>query len=99
MPPQDERARLIKGWNRAAEGWARQQLSFDRVAAPVAQRMVDLADLQPGERVLELASGLGDTGLVAAAKVGRPDRSCSATLRRRCSIACASAPAGSRTSR
>lgn len=70
MPPQDERARLIKGWNRAAEGWARQQLAFDRVAAPVAQRMVDLAELQPGERVLELASGLGDTGLVAAAKVG-----------------------------
>lgn len=70
MPPQDERARLIKGWNRAAEGWARQQLAFDRAAAPVAERMVDLAQLQPGERVLELASGLGDTGLVAAAKVG-----------------------------
>lgn len=70
MPPQDERARLIKGWNRAAEGWARQQLAFDRAAAPVASRLVDLADLKPGERVLELASGLGDTGLVAAAKVG-----------------------------
>jgi SAM-dependent methyltransferase len=70
MAPHDERARLIKGWNRAADGWARQQLAFDRVAAPVAARMVDLAELQPGERVLELASGLGDTGLVAAAKVG-----------------------------
>ncbi|MBO9534649.1 MAG: methyltransferase domain-containing protein [Solirubrobacteraceae bacterium] len=70
MPPQDERARLIKGWNRAAEGWARQQLAFDSAAAPVAARLVDLAELQPGERVLELASGLGDTGLVAAAKVG-----------------------------
>ncbi len=62
--------RLIKGWNRAAAGWGRQQLAFDRAAAPVAQRIVDLAALQPGERVLELASGLGDTGLVAAAKVG-----------------------------
>jgi SAM-dependent methyltransferase len=70
MTPQDERARLIKGWNRAADGWARQQLAFDRAAAPVAARMVDLADLGPGEKVLELASGLGDTGLVAAAKVG-----------------------------
>ena len=70
MPPQDERAALVKGWNRAAEGWARQQLAFDRAAAPVASRMVELADIEPGSRVLELASGLGDTGLVAAAKVG-----------------------------
>ncbi|MDO9355165.1 MAG: methyltransferase domain-containing protein [Solirubrobacteraceae bacterium] len=70
MPPQDQRAALVKGWNQAAEGWARQQLAFDRAAAPVASRIVELARLEPGERVLELASGLGDTGLVAAAKVG-----------------------------
>jgi SAM-dependent methyltransferase len=70
MPPQDQRAELVKGWNRAADGWARQQLAFDRAAAPVASRLVDLAQLKPGDRVLELASGLGDTGLVAAAKVG-----------------------------
>ncbi len=70
MPPQDQRAALVKGWNRAADGWARQQLAFDRAAAPVASRLVELARLEPGNRVLELASGLGDTGLVAAAKVG-----------------------------
>ncbi|MDQ8043239.1 MAG: methyltransferase domain-containing protein [Solirubrobacteraceae bacterium] len=70
MPPHDQRAALVKGWNRAADGWARQQLAFDRAAAPVASRLVDLAELEPGMKVLELASGLGDTGLVAAAKVG-----------------------------
>ncbi len=72
MPPQDERAALVKGWNRAAEGWARQQLAFDSITAPVTSRLVDLAEIVPGSRVLELASGLGDTGLVAAAKAG-PD--------------------------
>ncbi|MBJ7471181.1 MAG: methyltransferase domain-containing protein [Solirubrobacteraceae bacterium] len=70
MPPQDERAALVKGWNRAAEGWARQQLAFDSITAPVTSRLVELAQIAPGSRVLELASGLGDTGLVAAAKVG-----------------------------
>ena len=70
MPPQDHRAELVKSWNRAADGWARQQLAFDRAAAPVASRLVELAQLGPGDRVLEIASGLGDTGLVAAAKVG-----------------------------
>jgi len=70
MSLHDERALLVKGWNRAADGWARQQLSFDRAAAPVTERMLQCARLQPGMRVLELASGLGDTGLVAAAQVG-----------------------------
>jgi ubiquinone/menaquinone biosynthesis C-methylase UbiE len=32
--------------------------------------MLDAASLQPGERVLELAAGLGDTGLLAAELVG-----------------------------
>ncbi len=70
MTPHDERARLVKQWNRAADGWARQQLVFDSAASPVASRMVDLAALGPGMNVLALAAGLGDTGLVAAAKVG-----------------------------
>ncbi|MFT4035147.1 MAG: methyltransferase domain-containing protein [Patulibacter sp.] len=70
MPPQDERARLIKGWNRAAAGWARQQLTFDAASSPVTEAMIATAQLQPGERVLELGSGLGATGLVAAAQVG-----------------------------
>lgn len=70
MPPQDERAALVKGWNRAAEGWARQQLAFDSFTAPVTSRIVEIAQIEPGMRVLELASGLGDTGLVAAAKAG-----------------------------
>lgn len=70
MSLHDKRALLVKGWDRAAEGWARQQLSFDRAAAPVTERMLQCARLEPGMRVLELASGLGDTGLVAAAQVG-----------------------------
>lgn len=66
----DDRARIVKMWNRAAEGWARHQLAFDTAASPVAARLVENARLQPGMRVLELASGLGDTGLLAAATVG-----------------------------
>lgn len=65
-----DRSEIIQNWDRAAEGWARQQLAFDRAAAPVAAKLVEFAQLHPGARVLELASGLGDTGLLAAATVG-----------------------------
>jgi SAM-dependent methyltransferase len=70
MALHDERAALVKGWNRAAEGWARQQLSFDAAASPVAEAMIAAAELRQGDSVLELGSGLGATGLIAAAKVG-----------------------------
>src|ERR671931_2561553 len=32
--------------------------------------MVDAIDPQPGQRILEIAAGLGDTGLLAAERVG-----------------------------
>lgn len=70
MALHDERAALVKGWNRAAEGWARQQLAFDAASSPVTEQMLKLAALEPGQGVLELGAGLGATGLVAAAQVG-----------------------------
>jgi SAM-dependent methyltransferase len=36
------------------------------MSAPVTQWMLDALSLEPGERVLELAAGLGETGLLAA---------------------------------
>jgi SAM-dependent methyltransferase len=42
--------------------------------------MVDLLDPKPGERVLELAAGLGDTGFLAAARVGPSGRVLSSDL-------------------
>jgi ubiquinone/menaquinone biosynthesis C-methylase UbiE len=60
------RADSREGWERAAEGWGR---AADRVhdwAVGVSATMVDAVALQPGDRVLELAAGPGDTGFMAA---------------------------------
>lgn len=38
---------------------------FSAATDPVARRLVDLLDPKPGEQVLELAAGPGDTGLLA----------------------------------
>ncbi|MDQ3724516.1 MAG: methyltransferase domain-containing protein [Actinomycetota bacterium] len=62
-------------WGGAAEHWAR-AAEKDEVgaAADAAAWMLEAADLQPGERVLEVAGGAGRVGLQAASAVG-PDGS------------------------
>ncbi len=60
------RKQSIERWERAAPGWASQRARWQRDTAPVSFRMVELADPQPGQTVLELACGAGDTGLLAA---------------------------------
>jgi SAM-dependent methyltransferase len=56
----------LAGWEAAAPGWARQQETIRGFGAPVSAWMLDAVSLQPGQRVLELAAGLGETGMLAA---------------------------------
>jgi SAM-dependent methyltransferase len=62
----DWREENIARWDSAAPGWTATREAFQRVALPVSQWMVEAIHPQPGHRVLELAAGLGDTGLLAA---------------------------------
>jgi SAM-dependent methyltransferase len=63
---EEERERLLDGWEQASAGWGRQADSILEFGMPVARWMLEHADLQPGERVLELAAGPGDVGFMAA---------------------------------
>jgi ubiquinone/menaquinone biosynthesis C-methylase UbiE len=60
------RASSLDGWEEAAPGWVRRQEAIRALGAPVSRWMLDAASLKPGERVLELAAGLGETGMLAA---------------------------------
>ncbi len=64
--PEAHRDASLEGWEAAAPGWVRRQEQIRNWSAPVSQWMVQAADPQPGERVLELAAGVGETGLLAA---------------------------------
>lgn len=59
-------------WNAVAAGWARRRAYVWDVSHGVGERLVDLLDPKPGETVLELAAGPGDTGFAAATRIG-PD--------------------------
>jgi SAM-dependent methyltransferase len=56
----------LQGWEEAAAGWVRSQEQIRAFGAPVSHWMLDAVAPQPGQRVLELAAGLGETGLLAA---------------------------------
>jgi ubiquinone/menaquinone biosynthesis C-methylase UbiE len=54
----------------AAEFWRQYDAVESRLTAPLSERMLDLAGLRPGMRVLDLASGRGEPALRAAQRVG-----------------------------
>lgn len=56
----------LEGWEEAAAGWVRRHDLMRSYAAPVSHWMLDALSLQPGQRVLELAAGIGETGMLAA---------------------------------
>jgi SAM-dependent methyltransferase len=56
----------LQGWEEAAAGWVRSQDAIREFGAPVSHWLLDAVAPQPGQRVLELAAGLGETGLLAA---------------------------------
>jgi len=57
---------LMERWERAARGWSARADEIRDFGMPVSAWMIDQLRLQPGQRVLELAAGPGDTGFMAA---------------------------------
>ncbi len=57
-------------WNNAAPGWKQMWAGLDRAAQHVSDRLVELAKIKPGDRVLDIATGSGEPGITAARKVG-----------------------------
>jgi len=68
--PNAYREASLRGWEEAATGWVRSERMLREFGAPVSSWMIDAIAPAPGERVLELAAGLGETGLLAAELVG-----------------------------
>jgi SAM-dependent methyltransferase len=66
------RAQLRGMWATVADGWAEHADYVDARGAQATEKMLELAEPRPGERVLELACGAGSVGLAAAGRVA-PD--------------------------
>jgi ubiquinone/menaquinone biosynthesis C-methylase UbiE len=64
--PDEQRAGILDGWEHAAAGWGRRAQRVRDWGMPVSTWMIEQLSLQPGQRLLELAAGPGDTGFLAA---------------------------------
>jgi SAM-dependent methyltransferase len=53
-------------WARAAAGWEKRADWFRQQTMPVSAWLVDAVDPQPGQTILDLGAGIGDTGFLAA---------------------------------
>ena len=57
-------------WNGAATGWRRWSDLIDGAASGISERLVELAGVEPGSRVLDVAAGYGEPSLTAARRAG-----------------------------
>ena len=64
--PDTQRSEALEHWERAAVWWEKRAWEIREHGMPVSMWMIRQLGLQPGQRLLELAAGPGDTGLLAA---------------------------------
>jgi ubiquinone/menaquinone biosynthesis C-methylase UbiE len=67
---EDYRQASLNIWDEMAAGWEDDRRSNWESSRVVGEWLVDALDPQPGETILELAAGVGDTGMAAAARLG-----------------------------
>ena len=59
-----------QSWDSVAAGWSRWWATIEKGAQRVSDRLVELADIQPGHKVLDVATGIGEPCVTAARRVG-----------------------------
>jgi ubiquinone/menaquinone biosynthesis C-methylase UbiE len=56
-------------WDSVAEGWKEWWQTVEVAAQKVSDRLVELAQIKPGQKVLDLATGIGEPTITAARKL------------------------------
>ena len=64
------RSRQRQDWDTASQGWRDWNELIDAFTGPVSKRLVELAGIEAGDRVLDVAAGYGEPSLTAAKVVG-----------------------------
>jgi len=70
LDPEKFKSSQRQGWDSVAEGWKKWWKVIEEGAQPVSDRMVELAGIRQGHRVLDVATGIGEPAVTAARKVG-----------------------------
>lgn len=68
--PIDYKKALRQEWDMAAEGWEKWWDTIEKGSQKVSARLIELAEVKKGGRVLDIATGLGEPTVSAAVFVG-----------------------------
>jgi ubiquinone/menaquinone biosynthesis C-methylase UbiE len=63
-----------RDWNSTAAGWKKWQPISENAARTATETMLNMAGIQLGDRVIDFATGLGDTAVACARRVGPTGR-------------------------
>src|SRR6266571_2095603 len=74
------RRAAFDAWEAMAPGWERRREYLREFSEEIAAWMVARLDPQPGQTILELGAGTGETGFAAARKIGDSGRLISTDL-------------------
>lgn len=70
----DPRQAAFEQWNAVAPAWESGRHQLFEMVRPVSEWLVDAIDPQPGQTVLEVTAGPGETGFLAARRLGPEGR-------------------------
>jgi ubiquinone/menaquinone biosynthesis C-methylase UbiE len=60
-----------QSWDSVAAGWQKWWEPIEKGAEKVSRRLTELAEIKPGSRVLDIATGIGEPAITAANQVGK----------------------------
>ena len=69
--PDKFKADQRKSWDSVARGWQKWWQTFENGAQHVSDRLIELSGIRPGNRVLDIATGIGEPPVSAAKVVGK----------------------------
>jgi ubiquinone/menaquinone biosynthesis C-methylase UbiE len=70
VDPQKFKSSQRQTWDSVAAGWKKWWKVIEESAQPVSDRLVELAEIRQGSRVLDVATGIGEPAVTAARKAG-----------------------------
>ena len=69
--PDEFKINQRQSWDSVASGWQKWWKTIEISAQKVSNRLVEFAEIRAGQRVLDIATGIGEPAITAAKIVGK----------------------------
>jgi ubiquinone/menaquinone biosynthesis C-methylase UbiE len=66
LDPKQFKENQRQSWDSVSKGWQKWWKTIENGAKNVSDRLVELANIKPGDKVLDIATGIGEPAITAA---------------------------------